>query len=459
MKHILLLLSFACSSAYANVSLPAIFSDNMVLQRETKVRIWGVANPGEKIRLTTSWDKRNYETTGTENAAWEIIIETPAAGGPYSITATGENKIVLDNILIGEVWLCSGQSNMEMSAKLGAADAAAELPKAKNNAIRFFKMQRSTAASPQNNCIGAWEVCDSSALKNFSAVGYFFGKKLQDALQVPIGLADASWGGTMIESWMPAEVIQQNPDFQKSAASHGSSKWWPVNPGYIYNGMIAPITPFAIAGAIWYQGESNISYPSAYCELMRQMVESWRHVWQRNISFYYVQIAPFAYADTSLSVPRLREQQTKAMSIPRAGMAVTTDLVDDIKDIHPKYKKEVGNRLAAWALADTYQKKDIIYKSPVFSSFETKGEKAIVRFENVPTELIGRGNEVKEFEVAGADRKFYPAKAVIKKNTAEVKCKQVSRPVAVRFAFSNAPQPNLFSKEGLPVTPFRTDDW
>jgi len=157
MKHILLLLSFACSSAYANVSLPAIFSDNMVLQRETKVRIWGVANPGEKIRLTTSWDKRNYETTGTENAAWEIIIETPAAGGPYSITAAGENKIVLDNILIGEVWLCSGQSNMEMSAKLGAADAAAELPKAKNNAIRFFKMQRSTAASPQNNCIGAWK--------------------------------------------------------------------------------------------------------------------------------------------------------------------------------------------------------------------------------------------------------------------------------------------------------------
>jgi sialate O-acetylesterase len=452
------LLLLSCGLALGNIRLPSAISKDMVLQQQSKVTLWGWSDPGEKIYVTTSWDNKVDSTEATDGARWKIYINTQAAGGPYTITLRGNNTISLDNVLIGEVWICSGQSNMEWSSYQNLKQIIDELPNSNNGNIRLLQVAKTTSEYPQDDLPGQWKVCSPESLKGFSAIGYFFGKKLQHDLNVPIGLINASWGGTPAEVWTEAEIVNNAPVLKDAAHRLTPSKWWPVKPGIAYNAMIAPLTNFAIAGAIWYQGESNTGTAASYHELFTSMIGNWRKAWQKEFPFYYVQIAPFDYGADPVGA-LLREQQSKSLSFPNTGMVVITDLVDDIKDIHPKNKLDVAIRLANWALAETYKKDVGAYKSPVFKNIEINNGKASLFFDNAPNGFVTKNGKATDFYMAGEDRKFEPAEARIEKDRIIVSSKQVKKPVAVRFGFSNTATPNLFSKEGLPVTPFRTDNW
>jgi len=446
--------------AFADIRLPGILSDNMVLQQQSQVNLWGWSAPDEKILVTTSWSSGVDSVTATGDARWKISIATPVAGGPYTITLKGYNTIQLKNIMIGEVWVCSGQSNMEWSYLNGLPQMEEELPSSTNSNIRFFHIPKTTSDYPQDDCAATWKECNPETLKSFSAVAYYFGKQLQNKLNVPIGLINASWGGTPAEVWTPKDMIESNPALKTAAAKINQARWWPNLPGKAYNAMIAPVTAFDIAGVIWYQGESNTGTASTYDDLMRTLIGSWRSAWKKDLPFYYVQIAPYTYGYKNIAA-LLRESQTKTMGYPNTGMVVITDLVDNIKDIHPRDKRDVGNRLAAWALAETYGKKDVVFRSPMFKSMAVNKNKVTVYFTNVPEGLKLKDGDKKptEFFIAGNDQIFYPADVKIEGDHVILYNKQVKDPVAVRFGFSNTAIPNLFSKEGLPVAPFRTDNW
>ena len=442
----------------AHIRLPAVISSNMVLQQQSTVKLWGWCSPSEKITVTTSWNNKTDSFKGTRDANWQVAIQTPAAGGPYTITIKGKNTIVLENILIGEVWVCSGQSNMEWGYQQKLQDIVNELPTCYNSNIRFFQIPKTTSAHPQDNCDATWTVCDSNTLKTFSAVGYFFGKNLNKNLNVPIGLIGSNWGGTPAEVWTPEAVVNNDPQLKEAAAKQKPSDGWPFTPGITYNAMIFPIINYPIAGTIWYQGESNTGTASTYGKLFTSMIDAWRKAWNKDFPFYYVQIAPYKYGDKNIGA-LLREQQTKSMTHPNTGMVVITDLVADTNNIHPTDKHDVGARLANWALSETYKKEGIAYKSPMFKSMEVKKDKAYLTFDNAPNGLEIKGKTAAELYIAGSDQQFYPAEAKIEKDKLVVWSKQVKEPVAVRFGFSNTAIGNIFSKEGLPVGPFRTDDW
>lgn len=447
-------------TAAAEIRLPAIFSDNMVLQQQSNVTLWGWSAPGEKIFITHSWNKTTDSVQANGNANWKLSVQTPAAGGPYTITLKGSNTIVLKNVLVGEVWVCSGQSNMEWSSLNGLPEMDKELPNSANPNIRLFHLPKTTANAPQENCAGTWKECNPENLKSFSAVAYFFGKKLQAELNVPIGLINTSWGGTPAEVWTPEEAITSSPVLKEAADKLVKTDWWPTTAGATYNAMIAPITNFNIAGAIWYQGESNTNTASSYDALMRTMIDSWRKAWNKEIPFYYVEIAPFKYGSKNIGA-LLREAQTKTMQHPKTGMVVITDLVEDIKDIHPRQKQGVGNRLAGWALAETYNKTGGVYKSPMYKNLEINKNKATVYFDNAADGLVLKQGDKKavEFYIAGEDKNFLPADVKIEGDHVILTNKQIKTPVAVRFAFSNTGIGNIFNKAGLPVNPFRTDSW
>ncbi|MDB5279011.1 MAG: sialate O-acetylesterase [Ferruginibacter sp.] len=443
----------------ANIRLPNVINNNMVLQQQSAVKLWGWAGPAEKIFVTTSWDNKTDSVIATRDAVWSLSVKTPAAGGPYTITLKGQNTIVLNNVLIGEVWVCSGQSNMEMNDGWGGIpDIKAALPACANSNIRFFTIPKTTSQYPQDNCGGEWVACDSNTLKVFSAVAYFFGKKLNTDMNVPVGLISTNWGGTPAETWTEAGAINNDPELKNAAAKQQPYDWWPYLPGAAFNGMIAPVTNYNIAGAIWYQGEGNTIAPDTYGKLLTTMIGSWRKAWSKELPFYYVQIAPFTYENKFISSV-IREQQTKAMIFPNVGMAVITDLVDNVKDIHPKGKRLVGERLANWALAQTYHKDGLLFRSPMYKSMEVQKNKVVITFDNAPNGLMTTGKNITEVYIAGADKIFVPATAKIDKDKLIVTSTKVPQPVAVRFSFSNAAMGNLFSKEGLPVNPFRTDDW
>lgn len=450
-----------CSAIFAGaqIRLPAIMANNMVLQQNDSVMLWGWAAPGEKIRVTTSWNGRLDSVVTTRDAKWQLKVKTPAAGGPYDITLQGRNTVKLQNVLIGEVWICSGQSNMEWSGNHGLKQIKAELPVCADANIRFFHVPKTTAAYPQDDAEAAWALCDSNTLKSFSAVAYYFGKKLRKDLDVPIGLINASWGGTPAEVWTPAEEVTTQPALLEAAGKLAPSNNWPHLPGYTYNAMIAPFTKFSIAGAIWYQGESNSGTASTYDPLMRSLIGSWRKAWGREFPFYYVQIAPYNYGKETIKGALLREAQTTTLGYPHTGMAVITDLVDDTSNIHPQNKADVGLRLANWALGDHYGKSGIAYKSPVYEKMEQRNGKIVVYFKNAENGLKVNGGKATQFYIAGADKQFWPADVKIVGNTAVVSAKAVKQPEAVRFSFTNTAISNVFSKEGLPVTPFRTDNW
>ena len=443
----------------ANIRLPSLLSDNMVLQRNSRVSLWGWANPGEKIIVTVSWNKQTDSITATGDARWNLSIPTPEAGGPYSIILKGQNTIELKNILIGEVWICSGQSNMEWSSLQGLKEIIAELPASTNPSIRLFNIPKTTSDNLQDNCEGNWSECGPESLKAFSAVGYYFGKKLSEQLKVPIGLINSSWGGTPAEVWTPSATVTNDETTRKAALKIKDNPYWPSKPGKTYNAMIAPVTPFNIAGAIWYQGESNALTYDTYQVLFTNMIGSWRQAWNKQFPFYYVQIAPYSYPNKNVGA-LLRESQSNSQEYPNTGMIVITDLVNNIKDIHPQNKHSVGERLANYALAQTYHLPGISFRSPSFKSMSVNKNKAVLSFDHAESGFMVKGDKATEWFVAGEDKQFYPADIKIEKNNSiSVSSKQVKVPVAVRFAFSNESIGNIFSKEGLPVCPFRTDSW
>lgn len=510
--HFLLLLNVL--PAAANIKLPAIFGNGMVLQQKAKAPIWGWAEPGEKIYIKGSWQWTGTSTRTNSDGNWLTKITTPKAGGPYTLRITARNDIILRDILIGEVWICSGQSNMEVSVS-SSANAKNEMTAANYPDIRFFTANQIVSDKPQTDCAGFWSKCNPATVADFSAVAYYFGRQLRRELNVPIALIHASRGGTPAEAWTRKETLQAEPDFApilerfakgvanfplakqehaqkleewKQAVDKALTAHTPIpskpyflqmdqtgpghfqSPAGLYNGMIAPLIPYRIRGVIWYQGECNVWRAWQYRKLFPAMITNWRNDWgQGQFPFYYVQIAPFDYSvfDNGSKDPiaaELREAQMMALTVPNTGMAVTMDIAEP-NNIHPKNKQEVGRRLAIWALAKTYARKNIVYSGPIYKSMiieqKTKDSKTVIRlfFDHVGGGLIAKSGKLTHFTITGKDGKFVEANAEIDNDTIIVSSEKVRSPVAVRYAWSNTAVPNLFNKEGLPASSFRTDDW
>ncbi|MES2645556.1 MAG: sialate O-acetylesterase [Bacteroidota bacterium] len=456
---LLLLSQVLVITAMADIRLPAIIGSHMVLQQNSACKLWGWSEPGEKINILGSWDTTHYKTNADANGKWMLTVRTPKAGGPYSVSLKGNNEIILEDVLIGEVWDCSGQSNMEMSDSWGKQLYSDEIAAASNTNIHFFHIPKTTSPYPQEDTKARWVVCNPADAKRFSMTGYFFGKQLNETLQVPVGLINASWGGTPAETWTNKDVIDQLPVLANAAAKLKPANGWPITPGYTYNAMIYPITNYNIAGVIWYQGEANVGTAKTYQPLLNSMITSWRAAWQKDFPFYFVQIAPFSGYGNSNDASILREQQTKTMSAANTGMIVISDLVEDVKDIHPRNKKDVGIRLANLALTKTYGIGNLPFQYPMYSNMSVEKNKVKITFNNVAKGLMMKGDTISGFYIAGSDKIFVPAQAKIVGNDVVVSNKNIKEPVAVRFGFTSASMPNLFSKEGLPVNLFRTDDW
>jgi sialate O-acetylesterase len=438
----------------------------MVLQRNTEVKIWGTANPGEKIRLATSWGEATTKVTADGSGRWLIKVKTTNAGGPYNIeiTASKEN-VTFKNILLGEVWLCSGQSNMEMPIMgfgdqpiIGSNDVLLD---AENENIRLFNVKKNAIATPQENCQGNWEQANAVSVAKFSALGYFYAKLLQKRLKVPVGIINASWGSSNIEAWMSKETIIAYP--QAYALSNQENNKPQCRASLLYNGMIAPVVNYTIKGVIWYQGEANIGNYKDYADLMAGMIQNWRADFGvGQFPFYFAEIAPYRYKGSKdMWSALLRDQQLKAsLAIPSTGMASTFDIGEEFC-IHPSEKLTVSKRLAYWALSETYGVKGLPYKSPIYKTMTVKDSTAIITFDNIENGLYSFGKEVECFEVAGQDSIFYPATLNINKMKAIVKSTQVKSPIAVRYGFCNFPKTKgyLYNTAGLPVPSFRTDNW
>ncbi len=452
---------FAITFSYveAEVRLPAIIGNHMVLQQKSDVKLWGWCDPSEKIKITSGWNNGIDSTIGNADGKWMLTMKTPEAGGPYTLTINGHNKIVLEDVLIGENWLCSGQSNMEMSYSWGIKQYTNDIENSNNKTIRLFHIPRLTSQYPQDDTKGEWVVCNPKDLKTFSLAGYFFGQKLQQTLSVPVGLIEAAWGGTPAEVWTPKNTIEENSTLKQAADNLKEIPWGPIRPARIYDAMVYPITNFAIAGVIWYQGEANVGAAATYKELFSSMITSWRKAWNKELPFYFVQIAPFAGYGKNISAALLQEAQTKTAALPKTGVIVVNDLVDDINDIHPKDKKDVGLRLANYALADTYGKAGIAYKNPSFKEMKIEKQKVKIYFDNAENGLITKNGAPTDFYIAGENKIFKPATSRLDGNTIIVWNKEIKNPVAVRYGFTNNATPNVFSKAGLPVNTFRTDDW
>ena len=442
----------------AAIRLPNIIGSHMVLQQKSTVKIWGWAAPAEKVIIKTSWDNKTYEATTSNGAKWVSNIQTPTAGGPYQITISASNIIVLEDVLIGEVWVCGGQSNMEWSGDQSLKETLDEAPNATNTSIHFFYVAKSTSDFPQDNLEGKWMVCSPEEMKHFSAIGYFFGKNLNQTLHYPIGLINSNWGGTPAETWTPEYVINNVAIIKKGADSLTAADEWPHITSKAYNAMIFPLTNYSIAGVIWYQGESNTNTHFAYEKLFTGMIDAWRHHWNQNFPFYFVQIAPFTYGNKNVGA-LLREAQTKAANHNGTGMVVITDLIPDTTNIHPTRKIEVAKRLSDLALNKTYGYTTIPCQSPIYQSHTIDKDKISIQFNNADNGLMAKGDIITSFEIASEDKIFLPAQAKIIGNTIVVSNKNIKNPVAVRFAFNNTAMPNLFNKEGLPVNLFRTDNW
>jgi len=450
----------------AEVKLPAIFSDNLILQQQSKVSIWGWATPNSSVSISPSWTQKATITTADAQGKWISKITTPKGSETtYTITISDGKPVVLKNVIIGEVWICSGQSNMVWQVKgydkePPVEGASEELSQPVNKNIRLFTVPRNSESVPQEDCIGAWEEASPSAVGEFSATAYFFGKKLYKELNIPIGLINCSYGGSSIETWMTPESLAGYDVKIPAAGEIIESNKRHNTPTGLFNGMLHPVIGYGIRGAIWYQGESNAGQPEKYPGLSQKMVAEWRQLWGIGVfPFYYIQIAPFSY-DKSINSAFLREAQVKVLDlIPNSGMIVNMD-ADSPNNIHPPKKKTPAERLANLALSKTYHKKGINTKSLAFKSMKVKGSEVELRFECAKnTSLTSNGKELKEFRIAGADKKFYPANARISGNSILVSASEVSSPVAVRYAFENTSPAEVFATDGLPLSSFRTDIW
>lgn len=455
--------------AQAKIELPSVFGDNMVLQQQTDAAVWGKAKAGAKVTIAPSWTKTKTVVTAGDDGKWSTRIATPAAGGPYSITFSDGEKTVIDNVLIGEVWYCSGQSNMEMPIKgwagqgvEGSIDAVVSANP--DTPVRIFHVKRRPAFSPMEDVIGKWALNTPETVAETSATAYFFAVKLQQSLRIPIGIVVSEWGGTPIRTWMNEETVRQfkgevdvkHLDARKSDDKHPSHL-----ASTLYNGQVHGLVPFTFKGQIWYQGCSDRHEPELYSRLQPAYVKMWREIFQiPDAPFYFVQIAPFIYSDVNGCDRAFQnEAQAKTLDlVPNTGMVTTLDCGE--KDtIHPRYKKTVGNRLAYLALQQTYGIKGFDAVAPRYKGMEIKGDKIEITFTTrylMPMRVLLNG-----FEIAGADRQFHPATAIYnqKIGAAIVSSPDVPAPVAVRYGWRNWVKTDFTNLGGVPVAPFRTDDW
>ncbi|MBI5474876.1 MAG: sialate O-acetylesterase [Ignavibacteriae bacterium] len=506
LRIILLLSGILCSgvSALANVILPSIFSSGMVLQRNAPIPVWGKAAPGEKIIV--KFNGQELQSIVGDDSLWRVDLPATHEGGPYTMTIAGSDTLVLTNVLVGEVWICSGQSNMEFTLAK-SIDADKDIPEANHSDIRLFLIKRKVADEPQFTCEAKWEACTPASVKNFSAVAYYFGRRLQELLNVPVGLVQATWGGTPAECWTSREALESNkellpilekwredlaryPEAKKrydEELPRVSAEWEtaaakaratgeaapprpqePRGPGSRntpsgqFNAMISPIASYAMKGVIWYQGEANASRAYQYRTLFPAMIADWRKHWGAgDFPFYFVQLPNLKRGPepSKSGWAELREAQLMTLSLPNTGMAVTID-IGDSTDLHPTNKKPVGLRLARIAEALLYGQSETEYSGPTYKSKTVEGEKMRIAFDHVGGGLVARGNEpLAGFTIAGSDKVFHTAEARIDGDEVVVSSSRVANPVSVRYAWADNPNCNLYNKDGLPASPFRTDDW
>ncbi len=492
-RIVTILLLVAASAAQAEVKLHALFTDGAVLQRELPLPIWGSASDGEKVTVSIAGQTA---TTTAKDGKWQVKLKPLKAGGPHVLTVEGTNKLEVKDVLVGEVWLCSGQSNMAF--QLSRADnAATVVPASENAQIRFFKVPGNPQDEPQRDVKAKWEPCTPQTAPGFSAVGYFFGRDLQKALGVPIGLIGSSVGGTPAQAWTSQPALEATPAGKPHLESYAAAmlgkdkaeakfakdtEAWktkvaaakaakqpapraPRPPAYrgsgraagLYNGMIAPLAPFAMRGAIWYQGEGNSGAPDNYRELLPAMIAGWRKDFNPDLTFLIVQLAPFDRPAPEAWAYFREAQRQIALHTPKTGLAAIPD-AGDPTDIHPTKKEPAGVRLALQALALTYGK-DIVSSGPAFKSAAFAKGKATLTFDQAGDGLVAKDGELTGFTIAGEDKKFVPATAKIVKGIIEVSSADVAEPKAIRYAWKNMPDGNLWNKAGLPASPFRTDDW
>ncbi len=445
-------------SLYGAVSLPSVISNGMVLQQNSEVSLWGWAKPNEMVAISPGWSKQTVTVRADMNARWKATLVTPSAGGPYNITFKASNFIVVSDVLIGEVWLCSGESNMEWSASNGVINSDSVIAAANDPQLRFFSVAQTTADCAQNDCNGIWSNCTPHTMKDFSAVAYFFGSQLRQSLKVPVALIHASWSGSNIETWMDPYWIESKPFLFSSASKIPDSEWNPTKPGKTFFSMIAPLIPYRIAGMLWYQGENNLFNADSYAEMLSAMVDGYRAKWGYVFAFYYAQIAPYQY-DQPMAGALIRDEQRQALSsLSHSGMVVLSD-VADVMDIQPKNKSIVGDRFASMALNRLYGFDNFPDSGPMFRSLKVEGSRLRVTFDYADDGMYLIGKELNDIYVAGADRIYYKAKAKIDGNSILVWTGNVKFPVAVRYAFGNTQSGNLFNVDGLPASSFRTDNW
>lgn len=456
----------------AKVILPNLFGDNMLLQQGTTIKLWGKAEPLKTVSVQPSWNQKGYRSKADADGRWEIAMKTPVYGGPYSLDISDGETLRLENILIGDVWFCSGQSNMEMPlAGWGEImNYEGEIKNANYPEIRLLQTVHTAAQKPNDEAAlweGGWKVCTSQSIPEFSSTAYFFAREIYQKTGIPIGLVHSSWGGTYVEAWM-SEAALTNFSSLRDAYDEMKAKRMDDfdskngnQPTVLYNAMVEPFIDFPIKGAIWYQGESNADRPAAYRELFPAMIKDWRSKWkQGNFPFYFVQLANFmkkSEEPEDSNWAMLREAQTYALQLPSTGMAVTID-IGDADDIHPKNKQEVGRRLALQALRHTYDKK-VVSSGPVLASYKTRDNEILLSFESSADELVLNEQADRSFAIAGKDRKFYWAQVRKAGGQLIVSSPKVPEPVALRYAWANNPDTGLLNGEGLPASSFRTDNW
>lgn len=463
-----------CIIANAKIKLPQLLSDHMVLQQQTDVRLWGEATPNSIVTIKASWTNTSVETKADPKGFWETTFITPSASfTPQTLTITDEESIILHDILIGEVWLCSGQSNMVMPLNgfkgCPIKNSNNVIATALNHSgIRMVTIERKSSLIPQKYANGKWEKPTTENAQNFSATGYFYALALQQTLQVPIGIINCSWNGSCLEGWLPKEILENYPDINIDKTQLKAKNGSDLTIMVMYNALLYPCHNYTIKGFIWYQGCTNakVGISDSYADRMVTMVKHWRSIWKEgNIPFYYVEIAPYAYNNEveGLNGALLREAQFKAqVMIPNSAMICTNDLVEpnEVLQIHPKNKKDIGDRLAYQALVKTYGYKGIVADSPSYKDMTIDGNKIIVHFDNAENGF-SPWTEIEGFEIAGEDKVFHKAEAKLgtQLNEVIVSSPQIERPVAVRYCFRNFQIGNLKNHRNLPIFPFRTDNW
>ena len=484
---------------FADVKMPALFSDNMALQKDKIINVWGFASPGEKVTIDINGN--HAECVTNENGRWQTELSPMEAGGPYEMRIQGSNVIAIKNVLIGEVWLCSGQSNMEfkMSNSKGAGE---EIAKADFPSLRLFMVKHNTTEDLQNDCEGEWIECTPETIGEYSAVAYYFAKNLMNNIDAPVGLIQSTRGGTPAEAWTSKEVLDSDtaftsvlerwqkilddyPEALKEYERNYDSIYaaWQIDsakavnndmappsalkppkgpgdrntPSGLYNSMIYPLAPYTLRGIIWYQGEANARRGYQYRKLFPAMINNWRTLWKEDLPFYYVQLPNFA-RDKDTGWRGVREAQLMTLKMPNTGMAVTID-IGDPRNLHPADKREVGYRLSLIALNKLYDK-DVCYSGPLYDSYRIEGSKFIIKFNHIAEGLMAKeGNELKGFMVAGDDSVFVPAKALIDHDRIIVWSDEIDQPVTIRYAWDDNPDCNLYNTAKLPASPFRLDDW